>query len=291
MEEVSMTMSKTPPDFIIVGAMKCGTTTLASQLRAQPGIFMTTPKEPNFFSDDAVFAQGQSWYEQLFANAAPGDICGEASTHYTKLPTLPQALPRLLATGARPKIIYMIRNPVERAVSQYIHEWSTGKMGHDISAAFDNHPRLIDYSRYGFQIAPWVEAFGAGAVHLASLEEMERTPQQVLEQVCAFLGLEASPIWKEERARVNVSAERFRRLPLDGLLFANPVAIALRRALVPQALRDRIKRSRQIHDRPQLPPDRVRALQAVFAEDRAILARMFPGHPALTASYPFLGAP
>ena len=44
------------PDFLIVGAMKCGTSTLQAQLALQDGIFMTTPKEPNFFSDDAVFA-------------------------------------------------------------------------------------------------------------------------------------------------------------------------------------------------------------------------------------------
>ena len=58
------------PDFVIIGAMKCGTSTLAAQLGAQDGVFMTTPKEPNFFSDDAVFAQGLPWYESLFEAAA-----------------------------------------------------------------------------------------------------------------------------------------------------------------------------------------------------------------------------
>ena len=46
------------PDYIVIGAMKCGTTTLAAQLGAQSGLFMTTPKEPNYFSDDDVFARG-----------------------------------------------------------------------------------------------------------------------------------------------------------------------------------------------------------------------------------------
>ncbi len=58
------------PDFLIVGAMKCGTSTLAAQLGAQPGLFMTTPKEPNFFSDDDVYARGMAWYRALF-DAAP----------------------------------------------------------------------------------------------------------------------------------------------------------------------------------------------------------------------------
>ena len=51
-------MSGARPDFILIGAMKCGTTTLAGQLAAQDGVFITTPKEPNFFSDDAVYARG-----------------------------------------------------------------------------------------------------------------------------------------------------------------------------------------------------------------------------------------
>ena len=49
------------PEFLIIGAMKSGTTTLQVQLASQPGIFMTTPKEPNFFSDDDVFARGMAW--------------------------------------------------------------------------------------------------------------------------------------------------------------------------------------------------------------------------------------
>ena len=48
------------PDFLIIGAMKCGTTTLAAQLAAQDGLFITTPKEPNFFSDDADLCQGSA---------------------------------------------------------------------------------------------------------------------------------------------------------------------------------------------------------------------------------------
>jgi hypothetical protein len=59
------------PDFLIVGAMKSGTTTLAAQIGAQKGLFITTPKEPNFFSDDPVYAQGLDWYRSLFEPARP----------------------------------------------------------------------------------------------------------------------------------------------------------------------------------------------------------------------------
>jgi hypothetical protein len=276
------------PDFLIIGAMKCGTSTLAAQLGAQPGIFMTTPKEPEFFSEDANFARGRGWYEALFANAAPGALLGEASTGYTKLPTHPQAVARIAALLPAPRLIYLIRDPLHRLVSHYIHEWTMGMMEGSLGDALAAHPELVDYGRYGMQIAPYVETFGADRILLLSLEEMQADPQAVLERVVGFLGAPGRPAWVEEHARANASAERIRRLPLQELLIDNPLATALRRTLVPQALRDRVKRARQMQDRPRLSPEDTARLTAVYAADRTLLARHYPGHAALTRSYPFL---
>jgi hypothetical protein len=276
------------PDFLIIGAMKSGTSTLAAQLSEQAGIFMTTPKEPNFFSDDDVYAQGLPWYAALFDAAEPGDIKGEASTHYTKRPTYPETLARAQAVLEAPRLIYMIRNPVERAVSHFIHEWSQGVMSDDMTAEFARAPEIIDYGRYAMQIRPWIDAYGVDAIHLTSLEAMQADPQGVLSEVAAFIGHTGAVTWVEARARENVSAERIRKLPLHGLLVENPVAEALRRALVPQGLRDRIKRARQMHDRPELPETLRAALEVTFAEDHAELAGYFPGNARLAASYPFV---
>ena len=83
------------PSFVIIGAMKSATSTLYEQLRRQPGIFMPALKEPNFFSDPAQQSKGLDWYRGLFADAGPGDIIGEASTHYAKLPTYPGTVARM----------------------------------------------------------------------------------------------------------------------------------------------------------------------------------------------------
>jgi hypothetical protein len=149
------------PDCLIIGAMKCGTSTLAAQLGAQDGMFMTTPKEPNFFSDDAVHARGLAWYERLFAEAAPGAVKGEASTHYTKLPTNPRTVARMRAVLALPRLVYMVRDPVDRAVSHYMHGWTEGQMGDDPVAAFENHPELVDYGLYARQLAPFIDAYAS----------------------------------------------------------------------------------------------------------------------------------
>lgn len=278
----------TQPDFLIVGAMKCGTSTLQAQLAAQSGVFMTTPKEPNFFSDDAIYAKGMAWYESLFKDAAPGDLKGEASTHYTKLPTYPHCLERLYAVIEAPKLIYMIRNPVSRTVSHYIHEWTMGNMSDNVADAFRLHPELVDYSRFGMQIAPYVEVYGADNILLVSLEQMQVEPQPQLERVAAFLGMSSRPVWHEEQARVNVSADRIRRFPLYGFLVDNPIAEALRRTLVPQSARDWVKGRVQMRKRPELSDTIIAGLEQVFAEDFAVLAELFPEQRAvLTPSYPF----
>lgn len=275
------------PDFIIIGAMKCGTSTLQAQLAVQPGVFMTTPKEPNFFSDDAVFARGMGWYQNLFADAGPDDLKGEASTHYTKRPTHPDTIRRLYPHCPSLRLVYMIRNPLQRAVSHYIHEWSEGRMGDDPVAEFDRHSEMVDYGRYAYQIAPWIEAYGADAIMLTSLEQLKADPQGELARVSAHIGLQQPAIWHDELGQQNVSAERVRKIPFQNVLIYNPVATALRRALVPKRLRSAIRDSRKITARPELPATLRRHLEQRFLSDRQELSLFFPGHPALNLCYPF----
>ncbi len=264
------------PDFAIIGAMKCGTSTLQAQLGAQPGIFMCTPKEPNFFSDDEIFARGMGWYEGLFAEAPEDALKGEASTHYTKLPTLPAALERFAAALPGARIVYMIRDPFDRLVSHYLHERSMGVITADLETAVERHPELVDYGRYAMQIAPWLERYGRERLYLTSLERMTAEPEQTLAEVAAFIGHPDPVAWQSARARENASAERTRRLPLQGLLIDNPVAAGLRRALVPKALRTAVRRRLQTSDRPELSDELRRRLTPVFAEDRAQLVALWP---------------
>jgi hypothetical protein len=272
------------PDFIIIGAMKCGTTSLAADLAAQADVFFTSPKEPNYFSDDAVFAQGPDWYAGLFADAKPNDLKGEGSTHYTKLPTHPHTLDRISALPEGCRFIYMIRNPVARAMSHYIHEWSQGIITTDPEAAFQSHPELVDYGRYAWQIAPWLQRFGADRILLTSLEQFTAHPQVELDRIGAFLGRSFTHV---EMGAQNASVDRFRPLPMSGLLVNNPVAEFLRRSLVPKSLREKIRKARSIQTHPDLPDALRRQLEARFLADRAELSRAFPRHPALDLCYPF----
>jgi hypothetical protein len=277
----------TVPDFIIIGAMKAGTTTLHEQLARQSGFFMTTPKEPNFFSDDAQYAKGTDWYASLFDAASPRDFKGEGSTHYTKQPTYPKTVARLKSNVPNLKLIYMIRNPLERVISHYLHGWSQTEISVPFEQALSDHPELVDYGRYGMQIAPFIKAFGTDAVHLTSLEQYKSDPNKVLADIGQFLGIEAELKVMADVDPKNVTADRYRKLPFSVLLVENVVARSLRRLLVPKALREKIRGARTRKDRPMFKDADHARLEAIFLEDRTTLAALFPTHPALRLCYPF----
>ena len=261
------------PDFIIIGAMKCATSTLHDQLAGQPGFFMTQLKEPNFFSNDEQFNRGWSWYESLFNGAGPGDLCGESSTHYTKLPTYPKTIDRLHERLADVKLIYVMRHPINRLVSHYIHEWTERTITEPIDEAVDRHPRLIDYSRYTMQLEPFIAAYGKAAILPVFFERLISQPQLELERVCRFLGYGPQPIWNDTEGRKNVSAQRLRKSAARDLLVENSVTTWVRRRFIPQSLRNRIKKLWQMTKKVELGPEPTRRLEALFDEDLATLGR------------------
>ena len=258
------------PDFIIIGAMKCATSSLHEQLALQPNFFMSELKEPNFFSNDEEYNKGMDSYWTHFQDAQLTDFCGESSTHYTKLPTYPQTIERLQKTLPDAKFIYVMRHPIKRLVSQYIHEWSQRVIDVDINTAIDQHPELIDYSRYTMQLQPYFEAFGAERVLPVFFERLFTHQQEELERICRFLGYVDMPTWQDLDAQ-NVSSERMRTSAWRDSLVENPVLQALRRNLIPKAFRTWIRGLWTMKDRPQLSPAQIQRLEETFDPDLALL--------------------
>ena len=122
---------------------------------------MSRPKEPNFFSDDAIYARGWGPYSAIFSAAGAGDLRGESSTHYTKLPTFPRTVERMVRDLPRVKLIYLMRHPIDRLVSQYVHELTAGGIRLSVVEALDQHQELIDYGRYAMQLEPFLAEYGS----------------------------------------------------------------------------------------------------------------------------------
>jgi len=260
------------PDFIIVGAMKCATTTLHRQLQCQPGIFMTDKTdEPSFFSNDEAYARGIEWYESLFAGAQASAISGESSTAYTKLPTYRRTVKRMRAALPHVRLIYIMRHPIDRLVSHYIHEWTQGVLSLPIDRAVDEFPELIHYSRYAMQLRPYLATYPAEQILPVFSERLRARPQQELARVCRFLGYPRRPKWHEEVGSQNVSAERLRRCRWRDAVVNQRILARLRRALVPKSTREAVKKLWTIRKRPMLAPEQAERLAGIFDEDLAEL--------------------
>ena len=240
------------PDFIIIGAMKSATSSLYEQLVKQPGIFMCTPKEPNYFSDSEQFTKGITWYVGLFADAPEDSLLGEASTHYTKLPSYPDTVDRLKKQLPNVRLIYVMRHPLDRLVSHYMHEWSTGNYNCNIEEAIDYYPEMVAYGCYAMQLEPFLKAFGNESILPVFFDRLTRDPQAELERICRFIGYRGQPTWLHDLKPDNVSSERIRRFPMYSLLVQSAPATWLRRRFIPQSLRDAVKEKLRMRNRPVL---------------------------------------
>ena len=259
------------PDFIIIGAMKCATSTLHDQLARQPGFFMSDPKEPCFFSNDEVYERGLDTYTSLFTSADADAICGESSTHYTTLPTYPHILERMRRHVPSTNMIYVMRHPIDRLVSQYMHEWSENTVPGFIEKAVEECPRLVDYSCYAKQLHPNLDTYGPDHILPVFSERFRTHPQAELERICRFIGYQPSPHWHDDRDGRNTSAGRLRDSALRNAIVWNRGVTWLRRRFIPQSRRDAVNRIWQMKHRPQLS-DSIRAqLARVFDQDLSTL--------------------
>jgi hypothetical protein len=259
------------PDFIIVGAMKCATSSLHEQLAVQPGIYMSQLKEPNFFSDDDQYAKRWDWYCSHFESAQEHDLCGESSTHYTKLPTYPQTVQRLHHHLPNVKLVYVMRHPVDRLVSQYVHEWTQKVISIEINEAIDQHPELIDYSRYSMQLQPYLQIFGGERVLPVFFENLCQSPEAELERICNFLGYDEKPKWDEKIGTRNRSTERMRKSAWRDFLVETPILKEMRQQLIPKEFRTWVRSWWTMKQKPKLTAEKHQHLRTIFDQDLAVL--------------------
>lgn len=187
-------MNERLPDFLIVGAMKSGTTSLYNDLKAQPNVFFPNRKEPHDLLYPTVLqSHGRSRYSRLFRRCPADSICGEASTHYTALPTSEGTAERARQLlGRNTKILYIVRNPVDRTISHFHHGYAKGQFELPMEDAFRKDRRLITISQYAMQIEPWVESFGWENILVIIFEDYVRDRGRFILELAPFLGFEAS---------------------------------------------------------------------------------------------------
>ena len=195
------------PTFLVIGAMKAGTTTLCRDLDLSPSVFFPTVKEPHTLClPEVVTPEGRRRYAALFRNARPEMQRGEGSTGYTKRPGIDGVVERARSVlGPDLKLIYIVRHPLARIVSHHQHLIRGGDAPADINEAVRVLPELLDVSRYAMQLEPWVEAFGLDQLRVVVFEDYIGDRQRVVTELCAFLGADV-PVDEEAFENVHNAA-------------------------------------------------------------------------------------
>lgn len=187
-----------PPDFIIVGTMRSGTTAFAYTINQHPAVF-TSQAEQHFFNIPRHYSQGLSYYEAAFAAADPGQIVGERTPLYAYSPQVPA---RIAATAPNARLIWLFRNPVDRLYSHYWQFISIGREQRsfdralrDNQAVLDQHAldNYIDRSIYVTQVQRYRQYFPHEQMLFLLFEDFHQHPQTTLAQTFAFLGVDESP--------------------------------------------------------------------------------------------------
>jgi hypothetical protein len=183
------------PDFLVIGAMKSGTTSLYEDLVRQPAIYFPPgQKEPHVLAGDRVLtAAGREDYARLYRGASQEQLCGDASTGYTKRPDVEGvALRAQRVLGSGWKAIYVVREPLARTISHHYHELSRGELSGSLDEAIVRYPRLIDYSRYAYQLRPWFDVLEADRIRVVRFEDYVADRRETISSLCHFLGIEAN---------------------------------------------------------------------------------------------------
>jgi Sulfotransferase family len=207
------------PDFLILGAPKAGTTALHAALAGHPGLVLSSPKEPKYFlcggapaplyrgPGDAHSRREWIWrrddYTRLFASARSGQLCGESTPLYLRDI---DAIRRIATELPNARLIAVLRDPVDRAYSNWMHLWVDGmepvadvvtacELESDrIDAGWAPFWRYVELGKYGEQLSRLYDHFDHKQVLLLRYRDLVDEPAPTLNRVCRFLGVETGVV-------------------------------------------------------------------------------------------------
>lgn len=284
------------PNFYMVGAAKCGTTSLYQHLRRHPQIFLPSMKEPNFFTAEApegesAFAvprcRSLEEYRHLYAKAQSAVAIGDGSNSYLWDENSPKLIREV---SPEAKIIIMLRDPIERAHSFYLMNL---RCGDDDSPTFQEALRrdnarckqswftswlYVEAGMYYAQVKRYFDTFGEGRVLLLLFDELAQSPRDLFYKIAHHLCVSTQPFESIKVSRVH-NAYRMPRFQLAYRLYGQ---LGLRGKFLPASTRRWLGQNHLLFDmeKPQLDQDVRRSLQNVYDPDvtalEHLVGREFP---------------
>ena len=192
------------PNLFIIGSMKSGTTYLARLLASHPSVVMSRVKEPCYFVTPSqlrilwpyTWKQGywrsEETYLNLFRSPKRATILAEASVYYTHLPLASGVSERMRQFNPDARLIYLMRDPVERTISHYWHRVKSYGESRSPLKAIKNDPQYCDVSHYAMQLRPYLALFKRDQLKILTFEELVSDTTQAIVSIFSWLNLDSS---------------------------------------------------------------------------------------------------
>ncbi len=197
------------PNIVVVGAMKAGTTSMHHYLSLHPDIAVSAEKELRFFTDPDHL----SWlgiYQDQFTTGTR--YRAESSPHYTKAPCMPGVVDRMADLVPDAKLIYVVRDPVERTIAEYVEQkqWHAvvGTIDEELADPADPGNPLVASSRYATQLEELLRRYPREQVLVLDVADLGADPVTTMAQVFGFLDLEVPELTSEDYTRHNTREDK-----------------------------------------------------------------------------------
>lgn len=265
---------------LIVGAMKCGTTSLFLYLAEHPEIAPCSKKEAFFFSADSCWAKGFDWYQSLWQDWNPNQhkIALEASVDYTRIPTYTNAAERIFSLKDRAnfKFIYIVRNPIDRIESHYTHGQAAGWQEVEQSSSENIDRDLIVPSLYAMQIGEYYKRFPSENILLLNFDDLKSNPRDLLKKVCLFLEIDSNYDFKGLNKVYNANKQRL----VDERFWRTLKKVPWLRSFAKQISKEQKKKiyslfGNKLKDNITLSPEQKQLVWQELAEDTRKLNREY----------------
>jgi Sulfotransferase domain len=271
------------PSLIIIGGLKCGTTSIHHYLGLHPEIQMSKPKELNFFVEELNWDLGLDWYASRFDGRFK--VRGESSPHYTNLPRFEGVAERIRRHCPDAKLLYMVRDPIKRILSHWVHATGAGYETRELVPTLSQpDSSYIQRSMYWMQLQPYLERFDRAQIEIVTQEELQSEREATMRRAFAFAGVDESFTSEQfDREWEKSSAKQGGKYQLMERLVKLPGLRSFDRNFdrLPESLRWLVEKA--VHDpdkppapKPKLPDDLFETIRGRFGADVAAL-REFAG--------------